>query len=76
MSVTLIFSLQACTTLELVHVPLELPCLPEHNVLFSIGETDHVKDETYDKFEKIIITYKQRIISQCRLAIQHNQEHR
>lgn len=75
MSVMLTFSLQACTTLEIVHADLELPCVPNHGVYFSIGETKHVKDETYDKFEKIILTYKQRIITQCELVNNHNLEH-
>ena len=75
MSATLIFSLQACTTLEIVHADLELPCMPDHGVYFSIGETEHVKNETYDKFEKIILTYKQRIVTQCELVKQHNEAH-
>ncbi len=75
MSVTLIFSLQACTTLEIAHSPLELPGIPDHKILFRIGETDHVEDETYDKFEAIINAYKQRIITQLKISKEHNRLH-
>jgi len=74
-SVIVIFSLQACTTLEIVHADLELPCLPEHGVMFRIGETDNINEETYSKFEKIILTYKQRIITQCNMVENHNLLH-
>lgn len=76
MSVTLIFSLQACTTLEIVHADLELPCMPKHGVIFNAGETDSISEEIYSKFERIIITYKERIKTQCKLVNQHNEAHK
>lgn len=75
MSVLVIFSLSACSTMEIVHAELKLPCMPEHGVTFKSGETAPMSDELYSKFEKIIITYKKRIELQCRLAEQHNQLH-
>lgn len=75
MTVMLTFSLQACTTLEIVHADLELPCVPNHGVRFSIGETDSMSEELYSKFERIIHTYKQRIITQCELTEKHNRLH-
>ena len=70
-----VFSLSSCSTLEIVHADLELPCVPDHGVYFSIGETDVMSDELYNKFKKIIITYKERIKTQCKLAEQHNANH-
>ena len=70
------FSLSACSTLEIVHAPLELPCVPEHNVMFKMGETDVMSDELYTKFKTIIVTYKERIKTQCKLAEQHNEAHK
>jgi hypothetical protein len=69
------FSLSACSTLEIVHSDLKLPCMPEHNVMFKMGETDVMSDELYAKFKTIIVTYKERIKTQCKLANQHNEAH-
>ena len=71
----IVFSLQACSSIEVIHADLELPCVPEHGVYFAPGETDVMSDELYNKFKKIILTYKQRIKSQCELADKHNELH-
>ena len=54
MSVTLIFSLQACTTLEIVHAELELPCMPKHGVIFNAGETDSISEEVFASLTSFI----------------------
>lgn len=68
-------SLTACSSVEVVHADLNLPCVPEHGVSFYDGETDVMSDALYGKFRKIIITYKERIKTQCKLVEMHNEEH-
>lgn len=75
MMTLIVFSLSSCSTLEIVHSDLDLPCVPDHGVYFSIGETDGMSEELYNKFKKIIITYKQRILTQCSLTKEHNVLH-
>jgi hypothetical protein len=59
-----------------VHAELELPCVPPHGVNFDAGETDVMSDKLYNKFKKIIVTYKERIKTQCKLVKQHNEAHK
>ena len=71
------FSLQSCATIEIAHSPLKItqPCVPVHGVIFNIGETDVMSDQLYAKFKKIIVTYKQRLITNCDNVIKHNKAH-
>lgn len=72
------YSLQGCSTIEVVHSDLKMPppCVPDHGVYFLIGETDIMSDQLYAKWKKIVVTYKQRIITLCDNIEKHNQIHK
>ena len=69
-------SIQSCSTLEVAHSDIVLPCVPSHSVYFTQAEVDSIDGDLFDKFEKIILTYKQRIITQCEIAKKYNESYK
>jgi hypothetical protein len=78
MSLCLIsISLTACSTLEIVHEPIEClgpPIIPQ-NLKFSQDEAAQVPSFAIDKFKKISNIYKKRISAICKLNSRHNARH-
>lgn len=68
-------SLTACTSTKLIHVDLDCPGIPKHNVTFTDEEKESITDSAVQKIDLIITTYKQRIITQCEMINAHNKIH-
>ncbi len=70
-----IISLSACSTLELVHVPVDCLGQPQINVTFTQQEADTMSIETVKKIALIRNTLKARINAQCNINNKHDRLH-
>ena len=68
--------LSACSTTVQVHESLDCLGLPKHGVTFTDAEIDTITDSVFNKFEKVSISYKQRIKSICKTIEIHNKLHK
>lgn len=65
-----------CTSTKLIHVDLDCPGIPKHNVKFTDEEKQSISDSAVQKIDLIITTYKTRIETQCKLINAHNEVHK
>ena len=70
--------LVSCKSIEIVHVSLE--CVDKPAVKLSerltVQELTRIESNTFDKLEKHIINYQERLKSECELIKRHNQAHK
>ena len=66
-------SLGACTSVELVHVPVGCLGLPYVNVQYTQAEAESLSNEIVDKIVRTEAIYKTRINSQCAINKKHDE---
>ena len=73
--ITLSLILSSCSMLEMAHDPLN--CINQRIALLhesmTYDERLTIPDPTFEKIEEYIITYKERVESQCELINRHNE---
>ena len=68
-------SLGACTSVELVHVPVGCLGLPYVNVQYTKVEAESLSNEIVNKIVRTEAIYKTRINSQCAINKKHDELH-
>jgi len=68
-------SLGACTSVELIHVPVGCLGLPYVNVQYTQAEAGSLSNEIVDKIVRTEAIYKTRINSQCAINKKHDELH-
>lgn len=70
--------LQGCETIALGHEPVGCEDKPLMRLIerFTDEELNNIPDHTFNTYEKHIIMYQERIISQCRLNKKHDTLHK
>ena len=73
-----VIGLTGCSTLELAHV--DVRCIPLPTMTLGDRLTDEqldsMSDEVFDAVEVQILTYKERLRSQCEINKKHDKLHR
>ena len=70
-------SLQACSTLEIAHSDLNCMQYPSLSLAdrMSDSELNSMSNEVFDKVSAHIISYQERMNSQCKAIKTHNKNH-
>ena len=68
-------SLGACTSVELIHVPVGCLGLPYVDVQYTQSEAESLSNEIVDKIVRTEAIYKTRINSQCAINKKHDELH-
>lgn len=73
----LIFLLQSCSALEIAHSDLDCVLYPELSLAdrMSDEELNSITDPVFDKLEIHILSYQERMNSQCEAIKKHNRLH-
>jgi hypothetical protein len=71
----MIFNVSACSTVELIHVPVGCLGLPAYKPSFTQEESDSMPDSAVDKVVLMRTIYKARIESQCKINAEHDRLH-
>ena len=68
-------SLGACSSVELIHVPVGCLGLPYVDVQYTQVEAESLSNEIVDKIVRTEAIYKTRINSQCAINKKHDELH-
>ena len=70
-----IFSMAACSTIEIIHVPVG--CIEQSQVKLGLSESelDSISDEVTDKIINFDAALRERLTTQCLINIKHDQLH-
>lgn len=68
-------NLIACSTLEIVHVPVSCLGQPSINWGFSHEDADSMTKEAREKIKRGVAVLRARIDSQCKINQSHNKLH-
>lgn len=71
----LLLLLTGCSTLEIVHVPLDCRLIPASTVSFTNDEIEQTPDSVVDKFKERSDQLKARIQTVCKDIKAHNFAH-
>ena len=72
----MIYSLSGCSTLEIIHSPVDCLGLPQVRLQFTQDEANSMSIETVNKIVLMRETYKARINAQCEINLNHDKLHR
>jgi hypothetical protein len=75
-TVLIAFSLSACTTIELIHVPVGCEGQPKVSLNLTDEEAEVITDEMETKIIRFATTLRERINTQCEINYQHDEIHR